>query len=950
MPVDTEDAQLGSQRPKPFRQTFRGFVRPPPIGPHLPHPKPNVHPMNPVLSRRHFLRLSGTAALGAAAAEWLPTALRAEAASGHSVVIVVPPEEAGHAPVTWAAGRLRDVLRSRGVETVLSGDLAAVPPRVTCVLVVLAGSGTGRAVLTANGIASPNAPEALGLQAIRWRERDLTLAFGADARGLVYALLELGDRVSAAGDPAPAGLVATPVREEPANRIRSVMRCFVSEMEDKPWFNDRAMWPAYLDHLASQRFNRFNLSLGIGYDFLQKVTDAYFLFAYPFLVAVPGFEKVQVPGLSDGERERNLEMLRFIGAEAAGRGLEFQLGLWMHGYEWLNSPKPNYTIAGLTPANHAPYCRAAIRTLLEACPEITGVTLRVHGESGVAEGTYDFWKEVFAGVADCGRRVEMDLHAKGIDQRMIDHALATGLPVTVAPKYWGEHLGLPYHQADIRPNERPRPGAEAGHELMALSAGSRSFTRYGVGDLMREDRRYRIMHRIWPGTQRLLLWGDPLTGAAYGRAAGFCGSDGMELMEPLTFKGRRGSGLAGDRGGYADPALAPRWDWEKYRYTLTVWGRSLYRPDTDAAVFRRAWRRTLGPGTEAALAALGTASRILPLVTTAHAPNGGNNGYWPELYINQSLVDPEAPQHYNDTLAPKIFGNVSPFDPQLFSRMNDHAAALLAGTPAAEYSPIEVAQWLEDLADRAAAQWAEAQPLIADPAHPDCRRLAIDLPMQVGLGRFFAAKFRAGVLYGIFEQSGSQAALREAIARYRQARAAWAGVADLARDVYQTDITVGEYRLLRGSWADRLPLIDDDIARLEAKLSDAGDDATGRAAAAIQHSLGRPNRSPVAARHVPPPDFRSGLPLEIEFAAEPRPRAVRLVYRHVNQAERYETAPMAAADAGAFRGTIPAAYTDSPFPLAYYFVVEPDAGEPTLHPGLGPDLVNEPYYVVRPVR
>ena len=70
-------------------------------------------------------------------------------------------------------------------------------------------------------------------------------------------------------------------------------------------------------------------------------------------------------------------------------------------------------------------------------------------------------------------------------------------------------VGLPYHQADIREQERPREG-RTGSGLMALSAGSRSFTRYGYGDLMREDRKWGVLHRIWPGTQRLLLWGDPL--------------------------------------------------------------------------------------------------------------------------------------------------------------------------------------------------------------------------------------------------------------------------------------------------------------------------------------------------------------------------------------------------------------------------------------------------------
>ena len=49
-----------------------------------------------------------------------------------------------------------------------------------------------------------------------------------------------------------------------------------------------------------------------------------------------------------------------------------------------------------------------------------------------------------------------------------------------------------------------------------------------------------------------------------------------------------------------------------------------------------------------------------------------------------------------------MFGNVSPFDPELFSRINDFADELLKGQRSAKYSPLEVAQWLEDLAATAA--------------------------------------------------------------------------------------------------------------------------------------------------------------------------------------------------------------------------------------------------------
>jgi hypothetical protein len=136
-----------------------------------------------------------------------------------------------------------------------------------------------------------------------------------------------------AGAPALPQFGAT----QAANGIRSVQRLFTSDIEDKPWFHDREMWPRYFAMLAENQFNRFQLSFGIGYDFLRAVTDAYFLFAYPFLLSVPGYN-VRAVNLPDAERDRNLETLRFIGEQAAAHGLQFQLGLWMHGYVWENSP------------------------------------------------------------------------------------------------------------------------------------------------------------------------------------------------------------------------------------------------------------------------------------------------------------------------------------------------------------------------------------------------------------------------------------------------------------------------------------------------------------------------------------------------------------------------------------------------------------------------------------
>ncbi len=731
---------------------------------------------------------------------------------------------------------------------------------------------------------------------------------------------------AAAGPPAAESADDPPA----AARVRSMMRLFVSDVEDKPWFNDRDMWPAYFDMLAANHFNRFQLAFGIGYDFLREVTDAYFLFTYPFFLDLPGYS-VRAVGLPPAERDRNLETLRFISDQAAARGLHFQLGLWMHGYVWANSPHANYTIEGLNAQNHATYCRDALAALLRACPAISGVTFRIHGESGVTEGSYDFWKTVFEGAVRSGRKLEIDMHAKGIDQRMIDVGLATGLPITVSPKFVAEHMGMPYHHAAIREEEMPH-GERTG--LMALSTGTRSFTRYGLADLLREDRRYSVLHRVWPGTQRLLVWGDPLTASAYARAFETCGSSGAEIMEPLSFKGRRGSGKAGGRCGYADASLNPKWDWQKYLRTYQVWGAALYNPDA----------RTPSQGIEKALE---SASRILPMVTTTHGPSAANNTYWPEMYTAQPMVDPAHNNPYGDTPSPKTFGNASPFDPQLFASVNEFAAELLKGERGAKYSPIEVAQWLEDLSRDATLELAKA----GAPKSVDSRRVAIDVGIQAALGAFFAARFRAGVLYAIHERTGDRAAFEAALKTYRAARETWAKMAESARAVYVADVTVGELAWLRGHWMDRLPAIDADIANMAKRQESPAPrkPVTPRAADAIATALGIPARGSIKCKHTPEPHLRDKEPLYIELTA-PQTGSARLWYRHFNQAERWQSTDMLPLpESDRFRASIDASYTASPYPVQYYFEVRLSPELVWLYPGFDASRANQPYYLVRPL-
>jgi len=863
-----------------------------------------------------------------------------------SVFLIVDPHDAvvNTPEVRWATSSLHDALHAGGFKVSRRVSLHDVPAGELCIVAAASSHPAVKAVLQHAGAVVASAAESLAVVRTQLDGRTVVAATGNDARGTMYALLELADRVRYSDNASVALIQGRDVIEQPANQIRSMLRMFASDVEDQGWYHDRAMWPEYFTNLARQRFNRFNLALGMGYDFIKQVTDAYFLFPYPFLLKVPGYD-VRASNVSDAERDANLESLKYMAQQAVAHGLEFHVGLWTHGYIWEDSPNAHQVIEGVTPQNHAPYCRDAVRMLLQQVPEISGLTFRVHGESGVTEGSYDFWKTVFQGVSSCGRTISLDMHTKGMDETMEKVGLDTGLPVQLSPKYWAEHMGLPYQQTDIRVMEQPKADADKMTGLMKFSAGTRSFLRYGYGDLLTENRPWKVVYRIWPGTQRLLLWSDPDAAAAHSRAFSFCGSNGVEVMEMLSFKGRRGSGVAGNRTAYADASLVPRWDWQKYLYTTAVWGRSLYNPDTDREVFLRIMRYDVGAAALDAQASLAHASRVLPTVTTAYAPSAGNNTYWPEMYWNESFVDAKLAGPYTDSPKPIVFSNASTLDPVIFSRMAECASELLCGEKSGRYSHLDVALWLDQQTSAAESAWKAAEMRATNKHSAPYRRLAIDIAMQVQLGRFFAARFRSGVLYAVYQQSQDARALTKSVELYKQSRNLWAKLAQMATPVYVSNVSVGEHPYQQGHWADRLPAMDNDIALAEAQLAQAKPGTSPAVTAAISAATAAVPRRATSVVHAPARAFVKGTSLEIE-AMSPGVSAMQLHYRHVNQAERFQTVVMDTSG-GTFHAVIPAAYTATEYPLQYFFQVRNASGDVSLYPGLGDSYCQQPYYVVR---
>ena len=833
------------------------------------------------------------------------------------------------APYDWALDQLREAL---------GGRLADAGGRI----VHLRAPGAAP-----SGMELPAMPDSFVLVP----GDDAISVHGSTPRGLVYALLDLAERLRSPGGPDGQDPLApvSPIVEQPVGRVRSIARFFNSIEEDRPWLHDEQGWCDYLTMLAKNRFSGFSLNFGLQYNYPyynRLITDAYLYFAYPFLVDVPG-SGVVVEGLADTERARNLHMLRFIAAEAARRGLDFRIGIWTHGYDFDDVPNANYQITGLTRDNHAAYCRDALRTLIAAIPDMTGMTIRVHVEAGVPEGSYDFWQTVFEGFRDPGRPLTLDIHAKGTDARMIDIALGTGLPVTVSPKFMAEHSGLPYHQAAVR--QREMPSAEKAGSMFQLSEGSRKFLRYGYGDLLDTGRKFDVAVRVWPGTQRVLLSADPALYAAYGRAGVFCGASGIEFFEPLSFKGRMGSGRLGARFNYVPEELRPRYDWQKYEPMFVLLGRLAYDPAAAPETWLRPLRAIAGDAAEACLDALAPVSRVLPLFTQAHGVSACNNTYWPEVYDNMSAVyaPSEYPYGYDSGGATR-FGDVRTFDPQLFASPAEFVQALHSGRTLAKYGPLEVAHAMDAFAaaSEAATRRAEASP---DSGRPAVLRMLADARIQAGLGRFFAARFRSACAFELYLLTGLRDAYLDAANEYRRARGAWLGIVHAADGVYLDDLSYGPQPWLRGSWRDRLPAIDRDIEDLEFWYINDRDRHPTDPAAARALLAGLRGWQPLTTVAWPtaPTQFTRGAALTVPCPPAPGYDGARLHYRRVNQSELWQSVPMQAGPGG-LAADIPPAYTDTAFPLQFYVSFE-KGRSPALSPGLDADLCRVPYHIAMPV-
>ena len=671
------------------------------------------------------------------------------------------------APAEFALNRLLATLESRGLPAVRESSLDAAAASDVLLAGTLTGSPKVKDMSASGRLAISDKKESLAVARLRQGEHNVLVAAGADSTGLMYALLDIAEQVRTS--PSPAGWFADvkEAKESPLVPVRSMAVLLHSADLEKDWYYSKEYWEEYFAMLAADRWNAFNLIFSHQTPYLSPL--------YAFHVKVPEHPEVRAKGLTEAERARNLEMLRFISSLARRRGLSFTLGIWQQiAWEGKNQgSRQESMVTGLTRKNMESYTYHALLNLLRECPDIETVQLRINHESGIDydEQTEFYKNAVFRAIKDCGRPVMLEARNVGLLRETLQAALDMGLPTRVSHKYWGEHMVFPYHPTRI-------------------------MWTYSYGDWLKYPQRYQNIYQVWSlGSHRVLLWGDPDYVRRFAPTTLFEDAVGFELCAPLSQKGY--GNAPGDWRIFRDPAREYyRWEFERYWSTYSLFGRLTYDPSESDEIWLRELRSRFGPGAAPAVAgAYEAASRVLPLIMGTATPDY-NMYTWAEKdsggLINFYL-------HYGS------------YDPYRITSFMEYVKDVVAGRTSGKTTSEGMARRLDaeaGLVEEALGK-ADASDLEGNKEYWATKK---DFQILSGMARFFAQKIRATYKLGLFYETGDYDRLEQAVGHAEKALEKWKGLSAAADEIYSPDLVMGPGSY--GHWKDNIVFVEDDLKQL----------------------------------------------------------------------------------------------------------------------------------------
>src|SRR5215510_2664875 len=842
------------------------------------------------------------------------------------VTVSIVSDDAPGLAARHGLNKLTAALKAKGVDVAQASSLEAARGEMLIVAGRAAASGPAAALGKSLGVAPPESSESLLIRRTKWNGKTALLVSGADDRGLMYALLDVADRVGWAADPNNPLSEVRDVAEKPYVAERGVSIYTMQQADFESRFFNEDYWARYFDMLARDRFNTFVLIFG--YE-----NAGYFAPAYPYFFDIEGFPDVHVVGLTKEQQQRNLKTLNRLIEMARERGLDFTAGLWDHIYRGgvqsggvkeaePGKPRPGI-VTGLTEKDLMAYHQAALAKFLKLVPRLHAVQFRMHNESGLKrEEMPAFWKGIYQVMKEHGPNVLFDARVKDFPDSLIDLALEMGVKIRLNTKYWAEQAGLPFHPTHInKQNQHDR--------------------RHGYADLLRYPQRYSMQWQLWTGgATRVLLWGDPEYARRFAESTHLYGDGGFEVNEMLATKmashphEMKPFELLRPEYRYYD------WEFERYWHFFQVFGRMSYNPDTPPEVWRKEFERRFGKEAGPIVEqALHRASWVLPM---AQAYNFPYNRFpttrgWVEKQRREDLP---------------AYAKAEPSDTEQFLSMEEAARNLLEGKDSAKRHPLRTSQWFAHASADVLRLVGEAEKRIGKDRNKEFNSTMVDLKILANLALYHSRRIHAGLSYALFKQAQDASALDDAIAHESRAIQAWEKLVDAAGDVYNDNLMMGlPSSGLSGHWKDELVELKKGLKALQQEKESFRPGATQNNASVARFLTGKPapgndNEPPtLTSQPVTSAQAEKALTVTAEARDPSGVKSVRLRYRSVNQYQDYRTLEMTPTGKNdQYQAVIPAEHVLPQWDLMYFIEAIDNRGNGKIYPDLEKET---PYVVVR---
>ncbi len=611
--------------------------------------------------------------------------------------------------------------------------------------------------------------ESLAIKKIRRAGKDMLVIAGSDDRGLLYALTDAARQVEMAGKGTAITNAVAEVSESSQVPVRGMIVFLHNEADEKDWYYSKDYWKAYFEMLAANRWNSFNLVFSHQTGYLAPM--------YPFHVSVESHPEVKVEGLTDEQRQKNLDMLKYITSTAKEYGLDFTLSVWQQ-IAWANAhsvagDSQTNSVSGYTVENMTDYTYHALKKLLNECPGITGLQLRMNYESGVDFDfqTAFFSDAVFRAAKESGRHVLIELRDIGLLRETQEAAMATGLPLRVSHKYWAEDLMFPYHPPKFMHT-------------------------YTYADWLKYPRETDHIYQVWSlGSHRVLQWGDPEFVRRFAPTTTFEGAVGFEICAPLSQKGF-GNNTGAFRIFEDKSREYYRWEFQRYWSFYSLFGRLTYNANGSDDF----WTGELAKrfGAEAAKPIAGmyqSGSKIIPKILAVAIANI-NMYVWPEKDMGGLI-------NYYMTL--------KPFDPAIYSGFQEYVDDVLAGRTKGKTNPEQLANQLEALAQETEQFTDVAKPLVPK-GNKEFWATEKDFRILSGMARYFSHKIRVAVALNFFYKTGDVSQLQLAIKHGEAGLEIWRQLSKVADEIYSDNLIFGPGSV--GHWKDNIAFVEHDLQQL----------------------------------------------------------------------------------------------------------------------------------------